>query len=144
MGYVKQENQLPAQPVVYPIYTDKDLDEFRKFLNEFLVQHEVRNFKTRELSTVEIVDLDEAMVAFGAMLKKVYNNKVSYAVIIPAGEKDSWGNYKIFNPPIKYKLFEHKYRALKDRDSKRNFAQEKSIERYQGMMEGMDVKGFPA
>lgn len=164
---------LPPPPILWPQYTAKELDEFEAFLEKFKEEKEVWTFRmieekvldadgkekldkdgkpimeeTRvsEKKSVSIINLDDAMVEFGAMVKKFTNGIPYYAVLVKVNKLDIHNRAIGYEYPNKYMLFNHKRQALFDRNFKKNYASEKQLESYQQMMDGMDidvVKLFP-
>lgn len=136
MGFKKQTAQKSKVSVTYPVYTNQVLDEFGKWLEQFLVHKTVINWKTKLEEKISFIDLDEAMVAFGAVRKIVSYGITQYAVIWP---KDPDEETRQFYSPIKWDLFRNKYQVWQDRKEKRNFAEQKQFEGYEQMLEGVEI-----
>ncbi len=153
MGMKTRANSAKASlPTIWPEYTNKDLDAFAKFLEGFREEVKARNMRTGEMETITIINLEEAMVEYGAVKKRVYEGKAHYSVIIPPEQVDSL--LLTQRKPNKFELFNHIRSALQDRNAKREYAKKKEVEEYSQMAEseikvdelvknGEVAKGFP-
>jgi hypothetical protein len=103
-----------VMPTFWPTYTKSDLDNFAALLD-------------RHRDEKGIINLDEAMVEFGALKKSVHAGRTAYSVIVhPIIEQSV---VQLGRTPIKFELFDHIYRALRER----SFAKKKQNERYDKM-----------
>lgn len=154
MGFKVKQDAGEKLAVLWPQYSKKELDEFEVFLEKFKEDKIVNYLKKveqkvldpegnekldeqgnpliefvriKETKTVSIINLEEAMVEFGAMSKKKYMGRTVYSVIVPPPREPS-----LINPgymPIKFELFNHKMKMLQNR----NYAKKKELEGYEEM-----------
>lgn len=174
MKRTQDKNTLPPPPIVWPTYSNKELDDFAVFLEGFKEEKEVYVYKmveekvldaegnqkvdaelkpmfesirVSEKKKVQIINLDEAMVAFGAMVKEKSNGRQYYCVVVKPNKTDIHNRPIGYEFPNKYMLFNHKRKALYDRNFKKEYAGKKQLENYQDMMDKEDeidvLKLFP-
>ncbi len=118
-----------------PTYTGAELDEFSKWLDQF------RNAKTvvdkKGVShNINPIDMQEAMVTFGALKKKDHLGIPTYSIILKVTETDGYGHVRGYERPTMMDLFWHKYEAW----ARRNYAVRMEAEAYQKIAE----ESFPA
>ena len=118
---MKHEEKV-REEIEMPTYTSAELDEFGKWLDQFRRDTENRS-----------IDMQEAMVGFGAMSKKmqkIHDREVpAYSVIIKMQGNREGG--KSYERPTKMELFEHKYEAW----SRRQYAGQAQMEHYEDLAE---------
>lgn len=115
-----------------PTYSKAELDEFGEWLNQFRVEKVVTD-KKGVTKTINPIDMQEAMVAFGAMSKKtqkVQDKEVTVYSVILKMQGDREGR-KGYERPAMIELFEHKYDAW----AKRQYTEQKQIENYEEIAE---------
>lgn len=133
----------PKKVIVWPTYTNEELEKFAKFLDKFVVEENFTHPKTKETKKIRYINIDEAEVEYGALKKRMFNGKPSYAVIVEPLKEDLENDGYV--SPNKHELFMHKLDALQEKRSKKEYAEKKELENYQEMAEGLGIpKSFPA
>jgi hypothetical protein len=133
---------IPKRVIIWPTYTPQQLEEFAKFLDKFVVEENFTHPKTKETKKIRYVNIEEAEVAYGAMRKRMFNGKPSYAIIVEPLKEDLENDGYVY--PNKHELFMHKLDALQEKRSKKEYAEKKELESYQEMLEGAGIpKTFP-
>jgi len=139
---MKIKKQRKLVTTIWPQFTKKELDDFGEFLNGFMVERETKDFKTGETIKVKMIDFDEAMVKFGAMVKKRDGERFYYAIAVP--QLNLADEHSDVRQPNRFELFNYQLQCLRERDSKKQYAQEKQMKEYEQMVEqGQIVKEFP-
>ena len=126
---MRQYEERVHEEIEMPTYTQEDLDDFGKFLAQFRTQKEVVDKKTKQKMTINPINMNEAMVSFGAMKKRDHLGIPCYEIIFKVTETDGYGHIKRYERPTQFELFEHKYDAW----SRRNYAVQKQEEEYEKM-----------
>lgn len=112
-------------------YTLQQLNDFGKRLEDFYEERTITmHTASGEPEKVRILNFPEACVAFGAMTKK----NGDYFVVIEEEGNDSQGRPR-YKYPTRYQVFMDKYEQWMKVKAKREYASEKSVERYESMAE---------
>lgn len=97
-----------VQEYVWPHYSKEELVKFGVWLEGFREEHVGKDWKTRQPRTYHAINFNEARVAYGAMVRRMHQGQVVYAVAVKRqGFKDG---HAVYDGPTKYQFFEHKMR----------------------------------
>jgi len=108
MAYKRHyDEEVISSPINWPTYTRDDLDAFAEFLKKYK-------------------NINDARVAVGAMSRKMHYGTVIYCVLVT--KTGEWQGRDVYKNPTEYELFEHKLKALEQRDGKREYAQKMEME----------------
>ena len=110
------------EPIVMPEHSEADLMMFKKWLEKFRVEKDVKGSRDNVIHHLSFIDLREAMVADGAMSKREHVGVMTYAVI-----------------PIKFEAFMHKYEELQKLESRRAFKKARE-DKYDNLVQDLDAK----
>lgn len=132
MGY-KKPNRENSEPIDFPRYTNQELETFGASLDKFREEKEIK-WKGEDIKT-NLINIEEAMVEFGAMKKKMHLGQAYYSIILKPLETDDYGNIVRYEKPTKYELFNQKYQSWVNLKGRRQFAGDKAMEDYSKMAE---------
>lgn len=133
MSYTRR-NEEAINSFDYPGYTERELDDFLEWMQQFRVKSE--SAVNGKMVPFSYIDMHEAMVADGAMKKTMHLGKPHYGVLLePSGD----GRYR---QPSKFDLFEHKLKALNALQYRRKAVEEKKVEGLEELARGMNMSHY--
>lgn len=141
MSYKKRKKDSDdIREILFPKYSNKELDEFEVYLDTFRRDVEV-NVPQKEI--IHPIDIHKALVDFGAESVKVTNGVSEYSIVLEDVVMNTYGSVESYKRPTKQELFFDKWEQLKKLRGRQDYFDAKKTEAYTKMAEEMTVDPIP-
>lgn len=145
MGELEKE----FMPAPIPKFTKEQLDDFGVWIEKFREEKTISEYTKETVDgivmrkkvprVVGIINIQEAMVTFGAMKKRMHIHKPVYEIVLKAVDFDQYGNPKAYETPSMYERFMDKYEQWQRFKSNTEYGDMKRMEAYQDLAEQVGV-----